>query len=189
MTTAFAPADLADLLRRQFPDIEAEAGPGWVRVASGDLLRVFRFMRDDPDLDFVFLCSLTAVDRLDELEVVYHLQSLRLNHLAVIKVMTGRENPSLPSVSGVWYGAHLQEAEAYDLMGIRFEGHPNLRRIFLWEGFSGWPLRKDFRQLGEGAYNPGLPHFPKEGGARGVLAGPNWTLPAPGSTRAETDEK
>jgi hypothetical protein len=83
----------------------------------------------------------------------------------------------LPSVSGIWQGAHLQEAEAYDLMGIRFEGHPNLRRIFLWEGFAGWPLRKDFLQMGQGAFKPGLPFFPKEGGDQGVLMGPNWTLP------------
>ncbi|HZQ38873.1 MAG TPA: NADH-quinone oxidoreductase subunit C, partial [Dehalococcoidia bacterium] len=81
-------------------------------------------------------------------------------------------------VTPIWNGARLQEAEVYDLMGIRFEGHPSLRRIFLWEGFSGWPLRKDFLQLGHGAYNPGLPHFPKEGGDRGVLTGPNWTVPA-----------
>jgi NADH-quinone oxidoreductase subunit C len=172
-----SPPDLADRLLRQFPGIRVEAESSWVRIEPVDLLRVCGFLRDDPELDFVFLSSLTAVDRMDLLEVVYHLQSLRLNRLAVIKVSVGRENPSLPSVSGIWYGAHLQEAEAYDLMGIRFEGHPNLRRIFLWEGFAGWPLRKDFLQLGEGSFNPGLPHFPKEGGERGVLSGPNWTVP------------
>jgi NADH:ubiquinone oxidoreductase subunit C len=181
MTAAMMPADLASRLVSQFADIEVTPGPGGVLIASPELLPVFRYLRDDPDLDFAYLCSLTAVDRLDSLEVVYHLQSLQLNHLAVVKVRMGRDNPSTPSVSSVWHGAHLQEAEAYDLMGIRFEGHPNLRRIFLWEGFSGWPLRKDFLQLGEGAFNPGLPHFPKEGGSRGVLAGPNWTLPPPGS--------
>jgi NADH-quinone oxidoreductase subunit C len=175
-----APGDLAGRLRAQFPTIETEVGPNWLRIADLDLLAVFRFLRDDPELDFAFLSGVTSVDWLDRFEVVYHLQSLRRNHLAVVKVKTDREDPSMPSVSGIWYGAHLQEAEIYDLMGIRFEDHPNLRRIFLWEGFPGWPLRKDFLQLGEGAYNPGLPHFPKEGGDRGVLTGPNWTLPAPG---------
>jgi NADH-quinone oxidoreductase subunit C len=161
----------------------------WLRLTAADLLAVFRFLRDDPDLDFVFLSSVTAVDRLDALEVVYHLQSFRKNHLAVIKVSTDRDNPSLPSVTGIWYGAHLQEAEAYDLMGIRFESHPNLRRIFLWEGFAGWPLRKDFLQLGAGSFNPGLPHFPKEGGDRGILTGPNWSLPPAGNEQIGQDEK
>jgi NADH-quinone oxidoreductase subunit C len=187
MTVALPPGELAARLRQRFPTIETDVGPNWLRVGTADLLAVFRSLHDEPNLDFVFLNSLTAVDRLDFLEVVYHMQSLRLNHMAVIKVSLTRDNPTLPSVSGIWYGAHLQEAEAYDLMGIRFEGHPNLRRIFLWEGFAGWPLRKDFLQLGEGAYNPGLPHFPKEGGDRGVLTGPNWTLPAP--ERAEREDQ
>jgi NADH-quinone oxidoreductase subunit C len=188
MTASFAPASLAQVLSERFADIETDAGDNWLRIASSELLSVFVFLRDDPGLDFVFLCSLTAVDRLDFLEVVYHLQSLRLNHLAVIKVRLDRENPVIPSVSGIWHGAHLQEDEAYDLMGIRFEGHPNLRRIFLWEGFAGWPLRKDFLQMEQGSFNPGLPHFPKEGGERGVLSGPNWTLPSGGSTKTSDGE-
>jgi NADH-quinone oxidoreductase subunit C len=179
VTTVFAPASLAEVLGDRFSELETQSGEGWLRVASPDLLAVFRFLRDDPRLDFVYLSSLTAVDRLEFFEIVYHLQSLRLNHLAVVKVRLERDDPVIPSVSGIWLGAHLQEDEAYDLMGIRFEGHPNLRRIFLWEGFAGWPLRKDFLQMGQGAYNPGLPHFPKEGGARGVLNGPNWSLPTP----------
>lgn len=177
MTVELAAGEVEAHLRRQFPDIETEIGANWLRVASSDLLSVFRFLRDDPELDFMYLTGLTCVDRLDVFEIVYHLQSLRHNHLVTVKVNADRAEPSVPSVSGIWYGAHLQEAEAYDLMGIRFEGHPNLRRIFLWEGFAGWPLRKDFLQLGQGAYNPGLPHFPKEGGERGVLSGPNWTVP------------
>ena len=179
MTTELAPRELEGRLRSRFPDLQSEAGPNWLRIAAPDLLAVFRFLRDDPALDFVFLTGLTAVDRFDFFEVVYHLQSFRHNHLAVLKVNADRSTASVPSVAGIWHGAQLQEAEVYDLMGIRFEGHPNLRRIFLWEGFAGWPLRKDFLQLGRGAFNPGLPHFPKEGGERGVLSGPNWTVPPP----------
>ena len=178
MTIELAPSESAARLREQFPEIVTDVGPNWLRIAHPDVLGVFRFLRDDPQLDFVYLTGLTAVDWLDRFEIVYHLQSLRHNHIATFKVATDRENPSLPSVTPIWQGARLQEAEVYDLMGIRFEGHPALRRIFLWEGFSGWPLRKDFLQLGQGAYNPGLPHFPKEGGDRGVLTGPNWTVPA-----------
>ena len=184
MTVELPPRELEARLRQEFPDIETEVGPNWLRIAAPDLLLVFRFLRDDPELDFVFLSGLTSVDRLDAFEVVYHLQSLSRNQIAVVKVNADRTEPSLPSASDIWYGAHLQEVEVYDLMGIRFEGHPNLRRIFLWEGFAGWPLRKDFLQAGQGAFTPGLPHFPKEGGERGTLSGPNWTAPASVPTRA-----
>jgi NADH-quinone oxidoreductase subunit C len=71
------------------------------------------------------------------------------------------EAPEAPSVTPVWYGAHPQEREIYDLMGIRFSGHPFLKRIFLWEGFPGHPLRKDFLGL-PGGQKSGLSHFPKE---------------------------
>jgi NADH-quinone oxidoreductase subunit C len=178
MTVALPPLELDARLRRQFPAIDTEAGPNWLRVSVSDPLTVFRFLRDDPELDFVFLSGITSVDCLSAFEVVYHLQSLQLNHMAVVKILADRDDPVVPSVTGIWHGAHLQELEIYDLMGIRFDGHPNLRRIFLWEGFAGWPLRKDFLQLGQGSFTPGLPHFPKEGGERGVLTGPNWTAPA-----------
>jgi NADH-quinone oxidoreductase subunit C len=178
VTVELASRDLADRLRTQFPELQVEVGPNWLAVDGAEIEHVARFVHDDPDLDLVYLTGLAGVDWLDYFEVVYHLHSLRRNHLAVVKARVDRDAPSLPSVSGVWYGAHLQEAEVYDLMGIRFEGHPNLRRLFLWEGFAGWPLRKDFLQIGQGAYSPGLPHFPKEGGERGVLSGPNWSAPA-----------
>jgi NADH-quinone oxidoreductase subunit C len=178
VTVEINPTELDLRLRQEFPELETEIGPNWLRLSHPDVLSVFRFLHDDPGLDFTYLAALTAVDRMDWFEVVYHLQSLRHNHLAVVKLAAERPEPSLPSVTPIWYGAHLQEAEAYDLMGIRFEGHPNLRRLFLWEGFAGWPLRKDFLQVAQGAFKPGLPHFPKEGGQRGTLSGPNWTAPS-----------
>ncbi|MGI8552129.1 MAG: NADH-quinone oxidoreductase subunit C [Dehalococcoidia bacterium] len=185
MTSELSSASIAERLRAQFPDLDPEVGPNWVRFGSASVLDVCRFVRDDPELDFVYLTCLTAVDQLDFFEIVYHLQSLRRNHIGVIKAKVDREQATLPSVSSVWYGAHLQETEAYDLMGIRFEGHPNLRRIFLWEGFAGWPLRKDFLQVERGAFKPGLPYFPKEGGERPILSGPNWTAPPPAPRRSE----
>jgi NADH-quinone oxidoreductase subunit C len=73
------------------------------------------------------------------------LSSLEHNHSLVIKTRCyDRKNPVLPSVVSLWQGADFQEREIYDLMGIRFEGHPNMKRIFLWEGFAGHPLRKDY---------------------------------------------
>jgi NADH-quinone oxidoreductase subunit C len=92
------------------------------------------------------LSGVTAVDYIDHFELVYHLTSLPMNSRAVLKTKCGwgREEPIVPSVTPVWRGAELQEREIWDLMGIRLEGHPNLKRIMLWEGFPGHPLRKDF---------------------------------------------
>ncbi len=172
---------IAERIRAQFPDAVVDANPGWVTIAPARLVEVARFLRDDPELALEMATNLTAVDWLDYFEVVYHLQSISRNHITTLKVRADdRENPEVPSVTSVWWGAHLQEDEVYDLFGIRFTGHPNLRRLFLWEGFAGWPLRKDFLQLGQGRFSPGLPHFPKEGEGRGVISGPRWTEQEPG---------
>ena len=106
---------------------------------------VARFLHDECRLDYLAL--LTAVDRPERFEVVYHLWSVkdRTTDPFVLKVyIEDKQNPTVPSVTPIWRGANYQEREAYDLMGIRFEGHPNLKRILLWEGFPGHPLRKDF---------------------------------------------
>ena len=122
---------------------EWDATAVWIKPAHID--GVARFLREDPDLDFQFLNSISAVDYIEHFEVVYHLTSLRLQHTAVLKTrVMGREDLSLPSVYHVWRGADFQEREIWDLMGIRFDGHPNMKRIMLWEGFQGHPLRKDY---------------------------------------------
>ena len=85
-----------------------------------------------------------------------------LNHIIQIKVIAAdREDPAVPSLTGLYHGAHLQEREVFDLFGIRFDGHPDLRRLFLWDGFPGYPLRKDFLQM-PGQIRAGLPGFPHE---------------------------
>ena len=116
-------------------------------------------LRTAPAADLVHLTNLCAVDFWDHFEVVYHVQSFDRNHIAVLKAeVWERDKPVLPSVTPVWFGAWMQECEAYDLFGIRFEGHPNLHRILLWEGFPGWPLRKDFLSM-PGGLQPGLGEF------------------------------
>lgn len=151
-------------------------------VEANDIVAVCQALRDDPELRMQFLVGLTAVDYVSHFEVIYHIQSFAKNHLAVLKVrLEDRAYPEVPSVVPVWYGAHLQEREVYDLFGIRFAGHPDLRRIFLWEGFAGYPLRKDFLQISNGTQHPGLPHFPKQEQGYGVLVGPNWTAPGEGA--------
>ena len=115
----------------------------WVETPS--IGRVARFLQSDEKLDFQFLNSISAVDYIGYFEVVYHLTSLRCRHTATIKSkIQGRSEPTAPSGYRVWRGADFQEREIWDLMGIRFDGHPNMKRIMLWEGFQGHPLRKDF---------------------------------------------
>jgi NADH-quinone oxidoreductase subunit C len=145
MTVAIAAKELADRLEERFPGCFEEGGRESLLVKSGSLLDVAGFLKDTPDLKFDYFNYVTAVDYYQYFEVVYQLTSLEHNHSVVFRTRAyGRESPAVPSVTGLWRGADFQEREIYDLMGISFEGHPNLKRIFLWEGFPGHPLRKDW---------------------------------------------
>ena len=95
---------------------------------------------------FNLLSSVTSVDFLSKFVVVYHFTSIEKNESLVIKIPCGesRTEPSVISITSVWRGAELQEREIYDLMGIYFDNHPNMKRLLLWENFDGHPLRKDF---------------------------------------------
>jgi NADH-quinone oxidoreductase subunit C len=164
VTAVITGLDIAHRIEQKLPGAVIEAMPEAATIAPGRLVEVCTFLRDEPELRFEFLSSLTGVDRLDSFEVVYHIESIRLNMITCLKVRTNdRDNPRFPSVMPVWPGANLQEREAYDLLGIIFEGHPDLRRIFLWDGFAGFPLRKDYLNL-PGGLMPGLERFPGEPG-------------------------
>ena len=145
MTTSLEGRHLAALINEAVPDTAFEWDETDVWVKPESWIRVAQFLKDTPDLDFAFLNSVTGVDYIEYFEMVYHLTSLRHNHSAVIKMRCyGRENLSVPSVASLWKGADFQEREVWDLMGLRFENHHNLKRIMLWEEFPGHPLRKDF---------------------------------------------
>ena len=145
MTRRYPADDLAGKIRTRFPDAVAGTAPTELYLERDRLRDVCEFLRDDEALDFRALVALNAVDYVDYFEVVYRLVSYRHNHATVLKVRVyERDEPSVPSVTSVWKGAELQEREVYDLMGVGFDGHPNLKRIFLWEGFEGYPLRRDF---------------------------------------------
>ncbi|MBM4406306.1 MAG: NADH-quinone oxidoreductase subunit C [Chloroflexi bacterium] len=145
MTKSLPAGEVAAAIKARFPDAVADAQGSTVWVKSASLAEVCRFLRDDASLAFDFLALLTAADYIDYFEVVYQLTSLRKNHRLVLKTRAyNRDNPVVPSVYGVWRGANLMEREVYDLMGVRFEGHPMLKRILTWDGFEGHPLRKDF---------------------------------------------
>ena len=161
MTAQLAPAAAAEVVNARHEGA-ASAAAGALLIDAPRLVEAVEALRDDPSTDLIFLCNLTAVDRERHFELVYHLQSLDLNHILQLKVIAAdREDPAVPSLTGVYHGAHLQEREVFDLFGIRFEGHPDLRRLFLWDGFPGYPLRKDFLQM-PGQIRAGLPGFPHE---------------------------
>lgn len=106
-----------------------------------------RVLRDDEALSFDYLVNMSGVDHEDHMEVVYHLESLSHKNRLCVRVKTGREEPSVPSVTDIWAGADWDEREIYDLLGIQFPGHPNLERIFLPESWVGHPLRKDYEPI------------------------------------------
>lgn len=138
-----------DTLARRLQEVAPGAVIGWndaaVWVAPDAIGRVASVLHDDPELDFKFLNAISAVDFVEHFELVYHLMSLAKEHTGVIRSRVyGREEPTVDSVVSVWRGADFQEREIWDLMGVRFTGHPNMKRIMLWEGFEGHPLRKDF---------------------------------------------
>ena len=145
MTTSLSGWKIAQQITERSPSAIIGTSDTSVIIKSESLLAVGTFLKDTPGLDFNYLTSITAVDYYDYFEVVYQLTSIKHNHSLVLKTRCyGRDNPSLPSVVSLWRGADFQEREIYDLMGIKFEGHPTLKHIVLWEGFQGYPLRKDY---------------------------------------------
>ncbi len=147
MTAALSAEKIISQLNDKFPGAVEEAGADSVLVKSDSLLAVAEHLKTAKGLKFDYLNYITAVDYYQYFEVVYMLTSLENNHSITLKVRCNtRDNPTVPSIRGLWQGADFQEREIYDLMGITFEGHPNLKRIFLWDGFPGHPLRKDWNQ-------------------------------------------
>ncbi len=155
-------------LKQKFGDLVTGASldvlDPWIEVAPEGLVDVCRFLKQDPDLQFDMLNCITGVDYYEpdpkkakragfepHLEVVYHLSSTVKKHTIVLKVLIPRWKddepgrlPEVPSVSGVWRTADWHEREVFDLSGVRFTGHPDLRRILCPEDWVGYPLRKDY---------------------------------------------
>ncbi len=105
---------------------------------------VARLLREDESFSFDYLMNVSGVDYEDHMEVVYHFESLSHKHRLCVRVKADRENPSVASVTDIWSGANWDEREIYDLLGIQFPGHPNLKRILMPENWVGHPLRKDY---------------------------------------------
>ncbi len=114
---------------------------------AADLLRVVEFLKEDESLHLNYLSSVTGVDYLTFLECVYHLYSMDKKECSLqLRVRVDREGSHIPSLTPIFRGAEFQEREAYDMYGFQFDGHPDLRRILMWDGFAGYPMRKDYEQ-------------------------------------------
>jgi NADH-quinone oxidoreductase subunit C len=141
---------IADALKGSVHDWSVANGELTISANAADIVKVVTFLRDDPRCQFFAFVDLTAVDwpaREKRFDVVYHLLSPTLNHRIRIKTQTD-EATTVPSITDVFPGANWFEREAYDLYGVVFTGHPDLRRILTDYGFEGHPLRKDFPLTG-----------------------------------------
>lgn len=148
------PEELYETLSEQFGEavlgFDAElAGDPSIRIAAASVAHVCAYLAETETLAFDSLMSLSGVDlgaREEEFAVVYHLYSMQHQHKVVIKAVMPKENPHLPTVEHIWKTANWHEREAYDLYGIYFEGHSDLRRILLPDDWVGYPLRKDYTE-------------------------------------------
>lgn len=127
--------------------LDETRGQAVVTAPVDGALDALRRLRDDPELAFDFLADVTAVDylgRTPRFEVVYQLQSVAKHHRLRVKVAVDGPDPVVPSAVPVWKSAQWGEREAFDMFGIRFDGHPDLRRVLMYPEFQGHPLRKDY---------------------------------------------
>jgi NADH-quinone oxidoreductase subunit C len=127
-------------------DVTLDVMDPWIQIEPALIADVCAFLKNDPDLAFDCLSSESGVDYKAEgyIQVVYHLFSYKHRHYIVLKVNAPRDNPVVPTVEKVWKAANWHEREIYDLLGVFFEGHCDLRRLLMPEDWIGHPLRKDF---------------------------------------------
>lgn len=172
--------DLAPILAK-FPQVKHDAAANALIVPPAQALEVAKWLRDDPAYRMDYASNVAGVDTLPmekktkvkqpdgtekevvtkkpgSMEVVYHLYSMALKHGPItLKQVTTRENAVVTSLTPIYRGAEFQEREAFDLFGIKFEGHPDLRRILMWDEFKDFPMRKDYVEPDDYEYEP-TPH-------------------------------
>ncbi|MDA0691873.1 MAG: NADH-quinone oxidoreductase subunit C [Nitrospinae bacterium] len=144
--------EIIDRVKSQFGDLVIDShnfrGDQTVTIKNERTLEFFQFLRDDPNLAFNFLMDLTAVDyykkKSQRFEVVYHLYCLKNNSRFRVKIPVDEKDCKVISITPLWKTANWYEREIWDMYGIKFQDHPNLSRILLYEGFKGHPLRKDY---------------------------------------------
>jgi NADH-quinone oxidoreductase subunit C len=147
LSTEATLAALRDAFGERIRDAKDAFGEATAVIHRDDALTIFAALRDRPEFAFEMLTDLTAVDFLGKtprFEVVYHLHSLSQGHRLRIKIRVGEEDAWAHSLTPLWKSANWLERECWDMLGIRFVGHPDLRRILMYEEFVGHPLRKDY---------------------------------------------
>ena len=153
------PEEICELLKKRFPtavgEVMVQGGHPQVVIGAADWPQVAKFLRDDAETRFDLLRCISSIDlpASDKLACVYDLASLSpisatevmvVRHEFAVRVYADRRDPHIPSVAGVWPAADWHEREAYDMMGIVFDGHPDLKRILCPDDWEGFPLRKDY---------------------------------------------
>ncbi len=149
--------DIITKVQAAFPDHvighKVFAGEPFISLKKSGLRDVAKLLKNDPELDFDYPVEVTAVDYpgdAERFEVVHVLWSIQHRRRVYLKTRTTEEDCAIPSVADLWKGADFMERETYDMYGIEFTGHPDLRRIMMTDDFDGWPLRKDFPIEGKG---------------------------------------
>ena len=144
--------DLSSFVQKQCThgevSVDIASTPKAVKIPEADLVTVCRSLHEDPSMYFDMLSCLTGIDNGPEagtMEVAYNLYSIPFNHHLMIKVVLSRANPEVDTLSGIWKTAEWHEREAYDMYGIIFKGHADLRRILMPGDWEGYPLRKDYK--------------------------------------------
>jgi NADH-quinone oxidoreductase subunit C len=146
------PTDIRNRLAAKFGERIGELAPAqkdaFLVIQPADLVDLCRYLKDDPETAFDCLMNLSAIDwpKKNQIEVVYHLWSYVKRHAFVLKIGLDREKPEVASLEPVWKAADWLEREQYDLLGVVFTGHPDLRRIMLPDDWIGHPLRKDYKE-------------------------------------------
>jgi NADH:ubiquinone oxidoreductase subunit C len=137
---------LKEKILSKYPEVVFEEGGQFpvVNIESQAWIDIANWLRNENELLFDYLFCVTCVDWKTHMSMVYHLESKFHNHILVVKSKLDRENPVIATVSHIWRTAEFHEREAYDLFGVKFTNHPDLRRLFLTDEWKGWPLRKDY---------------------------------------------
>ena len=142
--------NIYNFLKEKFPEavleLNVEEPDPWLSVKAENLREVANFIKEDEELSFNYLVAVVGTDHVENLSSTYILYRLKDSHQLIVKVFVDKENPVVPTVSDIWRGAEWHERESYDLVGIKYEGHPDLRRILLPPDWEGHPLLKDYKE-------------------------------------------
>ncbi len=138
---------LKEKFSNEIIDYSISFGDETLLIKKKALLKIARFLKEDPELAYSLLLDITCVDYLGKeprFELIYHLYSFHLNHRIRIKTKVFEKDSVVESIASLWKNANWLEREVFDMFGIKFRNHPNLRRILMYEEFKGYPLRKDY---------------------------------------------